>query len=544
MAYILTRRSFLSTSAKATAALGFASLMNIPPFLKRALAEGSIGVNGKKLLFIFLRGGNDGVNNILPIQDPAYLANRVDIGIPKDPNTNYAIATGQADPVAFADAYPHAIRLGNGFAALNPALVDLVPIFNSGKLALIHRVAYRTQSRSHFDSERYWEKATDGVAANNRQITDGLWYRTIVESGYNKQPLPNGELPALTAVSIQSNMPMSLRGVEPMTNLSSISRYNILGVYNAVGSTNVDRVKILGNIDAANHRPYAEKDNRALVHNLGIAFGRTLDIFRDPNSPFLTNEYYDADGTTKLFPTTANEDNVNAALRRQGGNFGPISSVKSCAQILNETEAVIAGTEFGGFDTHTAQVTLGSPHLGGHTNLLRRLAWAYYAVWRYFSLYGKGGPRATPNAKTSWEDVVVVTMSEFGRTSAENASNGTDHAEASVMYVAGGGVNGGIYGCDTNLTNQPGVKNWDPWDGVGTNPKLGSLFAANSSVGYLKRLIDYRSVAGEIIRDHLGATQNQLNRIIPAYANEGTEHLKLGGMVSTTPIIGELGIIS
>ena len=50
-------------------------------------------------------------------------------------------------------------------------------------------------------------------------------------------------------------------------------------------------------------------------------------------------------------------------------------------------------------------------------------------------------------------------------------------------------------------------------------------------------------VLGEIIRDHLGATQNQLNRIIPAYANESTEHLLNGGMVSTTPIIGELGIV-
>ena len=534
MANILTRRSFLGTGFKTTAALGLASLMNIPPFLKRALAEGSIGTNGKKLLFVFLRGGNDGVNNILPIQDPAYLANRVDIGIPKDPNASYNGTTGTADPVAFADAYPYGIPLGNGFAALNPALVDLVPVFNSGKLALVHRVAYRSQSRSHFDSERYWEKAADGVTASNRLISDGLWYRTMVESGWNKTH-------ALSAVSIQSNMPQSLRGVEPMTNLSSISRYNILGVSNPSGNSNLDRTKILDNIDAGNHRPYAEKDNRALVHNLGIAFRDTLDIFR--STSFLSNEFYDLDGSTKLFPTTNAEDNANTALRRQGGSFGFITNIKSCAQILNETDAVISGTEMGGFDTHTAQVTFGSPHLGGHTNLLRRLAWSYYALWRYFSLYGKGGSRATPGAQVAWNDVVIVTMSEFGRTSAENASNGTDHAEASVMYVVGGGVTGGVYGCDANNSTQPGVKNWDPWDGVGTNPKLGSLFGANNNVGYLKRLIDYRSVVGEVIRDHLGATQNQLNRIIPGYATEGTEHLKLGGMVGTTPIIGELGIV-
>jgi uncharacterized protein (DUF1501 family) len=530
MANILTRRSFMSASFKATAAVGLASLMNIPPFLKRALAEGSIGVNGKKLLFIFLRGGNDGVNNILPIQDPAYLANRVDIGIPKDPNAAYGAVTGQADSVTFADQYPHAIPLGNGFAALNPALVDLVPIFNAGNLALIHRVAYRKQSTSHFDSERYWEKATDGISANNRLVSDGIWYRTMVESGWNKTH-------ALSAVSIQPNMPQSLRGVEPMTNITSINRYNILGVSNPSGSFNQDRAKILDDIDAANHRPYAEKDNRALVHNLGIAFRDTLDIFRSPT--FQNNDFYDLDGTTKLFPTTNTEDNVNAALRRQGGSFGFIGNIKSCAQILSDTDAIIAGTEFGSFDTHTAQTAAGTPHLGGHTNLLRRLAWAYYALWRYFS------------SKNMWDKVIVITMSEFGRTSAENANNGTDHAEASVMYVAGGGVTGGVYGCDTNIPRPailPSVKNWVPWDGVGTNPKLGSLFAANSNVGYLKRLIDYRSVVGEIIRDHLGATQPQLNRIIPAYANENVEHLKNGGTVtetsgSTTPILGELSIV-
>ena len=72
MPNIITRRSFFKSSGRAAVGLGLASLMNIPPFLKRALAEGNIGTNGKKLLFIFLRGGNDGVNNILPVLDPSY----------------------------------------------------------------------------------------------------------------------------------------------------------------------------------------------------------------------------------------------------------------------------------------------------------------------------------------------------------------------------------------------------------------------------------------------------------------------------------------
>jgi hypothetical protein len=69
---------------------------------------------------------------------------------------------------------------------------------------------------------------------------------------------------------------------------------------------------------------------------------------------------------------------------------------------------------------------------------------------------------------------------------------------------------------------------------------------------YLKRCFDYRSVLGEIIRKHLGATQNQLNRIIPGYNNEAQEHLLTGGTVMPplekdashiTQIRGEAGIL-
>ena len=532
MAHIITRRSFLKSGAKAAAAAGLASLVNIPPFLRRALAEGNIGISGKKLLFIFLRGGNDGVNNIIPIQDPAYSVGRPapvpgdlgHIGFPKDPGTNYADPTGRCDTPGLG--YPYPIRLGNGFAALNPALADLAPLYNTGKLALIHRVGYRTQSRSHFDSEVYWEKGTNGTS-ENRGVQDGLWYRTIVESGWNRNH-------ALAGVSIQSNMPQSLRGVEPMTNLSSIGRYNLLGVSAPSGSVNTDRVKLLNAIDAAMQSPTPTKDNRELVKGLGVAFRDTLDTFQDP--AFATNNFKDTDGTF-LFPSQNSEDLLN----RFGGSFGFIQSVKSAAQILANTDAIIAGTEMGGFDTHTAQVTLGSPHLGGHANLLKRIAWAYYALSKFFSnsAYNNRGPNGV--GKDMWSDVVVVTMSEFGRTSAENASVGTDHGEASVMYVAGGGVTGGVYGCDPGLTN--GVQNWTPGDLGVNNGKSGSLYSANNTVGYLRRVIDYRSVMGEIIRDHLGAMPNQLNHIIPSYANEAAEHLKSGGSVSTTPIIGELGLV-
>src|SRR5215831_16065405 len=94
---ILTRREFLGYASKAGVVAALGSLVDIPLVAKRALAvDGNIGLNGKKLLFIFLRGANDGLNSVIPVQDPAYYTSRPDIGIPKDTGTDYT-TIGAAD---------------------------------------------------------------------------------------------------------------------------------------------------------------------------------------------------------------------------------------------------------------------------------------------------------------------------------------------------------------------------------------------------------------------------------------------------------------
>src|SRR5438034_11717477 len=89
---ILTRRSFLDRSFKLGLGVALSTLVDIPFVMKRALAEGTIGLNGKKLLFIFLRGANDALNSVIPIGDSAYNStNRPHILIPKDPGTDYTL---------------------------------------------------------------------------------------------------------------------------------------------------------------------------------------------------------------------------------------------------------------------------------------------------------------------------------------------------------------------------------------------------------------------------------------------------------------------
>ncbi len=116
------------------------------------------------------------------------------------------------------------------------------------------------------------------------------------------------------------------------------------------------------------------------------------------------------------------------------------------------------------------------------------------------------------------------------------------------MFVAGGAVKGygkgnpsGVFGCSPNDAIP-----WIPGPRTTSLSTCGTMFAANTGVaaGYLRRSCDYRSVLGEIIRKHLGATQNQLNRIIPGYANPG-EGLLGGGTSSIdgVQIRGEVGVV-
>ena len=96
-------------------------------------------------------------------------------------------------------------------------------------------------------------------------------------------------------------------------------------------------------------------------------------------------------------------------------------------------------------------------------------------------------------------DVVVVTMSEFGRTVAENGNRGTDHGHGNAMLVLGGGVKGGkVYG---------------RWPGL----EREQLFEGRD----LAITTDFRDVFAEVVTRHLGATD--ISRIFPGYTYKQAE---------------------
>lgn len=419
-------------------------------FLGRQQVHAAGGTGGtKRLLFIFQRGGNDGLNTIVPYGDIQYAAARPSIGILK------------------AEITAAGTDLGNSFAGLHPMMARMMPVFNAGELACIHRVGYKNQSRSHFDSQDYWER---GDPRNTLGLKDGMLYRQLnhmvdLTSGTN--PFP--------AAALSGSQMTSLVGDNPVANFSDSTDFNFLG--NAAVQS-----KFRGQLPSAEglgdgkgilgmygDTPLATALYADLVKGTGQALGSTISTLADANAtPYVPND-------ENLYP---------------GGSFG--SRLKEAAMLLKRTDACILGLNINGWDTHTNQ---GGAD-GGHGYDLMDVAMAFEALKDDLSAEPSGGG-------TLWDDTVVVTMTEFGRTSKQNGSNGTDHGEASVVFVGGGSVNGGAYNCD-NTT----------WD-TGETEAESSMFDVSGR--YLSRRTDFRAIFGEIFMKHFGDTRPELDVVIPGY---------------------------
>lgn len=130
----ISRRLFIRDGV-ATVTLGLAA----PSFLS-AIAQAQ-GLSSRRLVVIYLGGGNDALNTLVPYQDPAYYSRRPTIAIP----------AGQVLQVG-TDAAGRAL-------GLHPRMGGLWSAFNEGHLALVQRSGYANSSRSHFEATDIWGTA-------------------------------------------------------------------------------------------------------------------------------------------------------------------------------------------------------------------------------------------------------------------------------------------------------------------------------------------------------------------------------------------------
>ncbi len=153
------------------------------------------------------------------------------------------------------------------------------------------------------------------------------------------------------------------------------------------------------------------------------------------------------------------------------------TAMRQVAQLVKADVGLeVAYAEIGGWDTHVNQG-------GAEGQLAQRLADVDRTLGAFLEDLGPHG-----------QDVVVVTMSEFGRTVAENGTRGTDHGHGNAMLVMGGPVRGGRV-----LGRWPGLEQAQRKDGRD-----------------LAITTDFRAVLGELIAGHLGV--QDLTPVFPGYA--------------------------
>jgi uncharacterized protein (DUF1501 family) len=184
-------------------------------------------------------------------------------------------------------------------------------------------------------------------------------------------------------------------------------------------------------------------------------------------------------GSENLFAAMTELRRVEAKIpasaeRYPAGRFG--TGLSQIARLIKADVGLeIAFTEIEGWDTHANE----GGAVGQLANRLRDLGEGLAAFYRDM------GDRM--------DDVVLLTLSEFGRTARENGNRGTDHGHANVMFAMGGKVRGGkVYG---------------RWPGLA--PEV--LYEGRD----LALTTDYRTVCSEVITRHLG--QKEMTRIFPNF---------------------------
>jgi uncharacterized protein (DUF1501 family) len=420
----LTRRYFLKSTGAMSAYLGAA------PFLMRGGAAPAATASvtpGRTLVVIFLRGGADGLNLIVPHGDPAYARLRRALAIP-------APGPGEGAGLDL-----------DGFFALHPRLAPLLGFFESSLAVAAHAVGYDKNTRSHFEEQDVWETGVIGNTVNS----DGWVNRHLMTSqGHGR----------IRAVAIGDALPRILHGKAPAYAIRGIEDLSLpqdrAGRAEAV-ATALEHAYCS---DPAEHRSSARN---LLAQTTGTTLEGLRELARVAAAPYAPAATY-----------------PNTELARR---------LMSVARLIKADIGVeVAEVDFGGWDTHQNQ----GGSAGQFANLAGDLAASLAAFAR--------------DLEERMDDVVVVTLTDFGRTAAENGTGGTDHGWANCMLLLGGPVRRANLAAASAGAPRRVVASWP------------GLAADQLHEGRdLLHTTDFRDVLAELVRVHLG--NPNLEAILPQH---------------------------
>jgi uncharacterized protein (DUF1501 family) len=280
---------------------------------------------------------------------------------------------------------------------LNPQMQALKSMYDRGEIAIVQSVGYPDPDHSHFRSTEIWQ-----TAAPERYEHTGWLGRYLDDARLPKDNLFNG-------VALAQVLPEAL--VSNSVDVPAVAQINGYGLVS-------DR-------DQASRKTYAQlvRDNRFPFQSPYLAHIAQIEDHAQRGSeelPQLIAGYT----TSATYPATPLGRSLALAAQIVGSKLG--------TRVLY--------VQHGSFDTHVSQ-------RGTQDRLLREFSDAIAAFYDDLRAHGNESR------------VLTMTFSEFGRRIEENGSRGTDHGEASPLFLIGGGIKGGIYGSlpDLQKTNMGNV---------------------------------------------------------------------------------------
>jgi uncharacterized protein (DUF1501 family) len=357
----------------------------------------------KALVCLFLQGGNDGNNLLIPSDTSgyeAYARARANLALPR--SGLLAITPRTSDGRAFA---------------LHPAASALHGLFGAGQAALLANVGtlvvpttkaqYQAgsvplplQLFSHNDQQAQWQTSV----AEQRTLNG--WGGRIADliDAFNTNP----------AVS----MSISLAGLNTFQVGRSVTPYAVTpaGVINFTGSAAPG-----GSADAIRYHAHQDLFGRPVESLLDAAFaGITGDAIA--TAELVGRALAAAPGTATEFPTTSAGAQLRAVMR-----------LIAAAPALGLKRQLFF-VQVGGWDTHADQLDAAHRTAGVHAQLLTQISEALHSFYR-----------ATVAAGVA-SQVTTFTASDFGRTFTSNGA-GSDHGWGNHQIIVGGAVKGGdLYG--------------------------------------------------------------------------------------------------
>jgi uncharacterized protein (DUF1501 family) len=369
----VSRRQFIRDGVGA-AAIG----LTVPALLVNAARVQ--GAGNRTLVVLYLAGGNDSLSMLIPYNDAFYYSRRPTIAVPAAQVLQVGTDSGRT-------------ALG-----LHPRLTGLRSLYDQGRLALVQRVGYENQSRSHFYGSDLWS------TANILSAVGPGWLGRYLD----RLPKP---VDPLTAWCTVGGVPHVLQAdTAPVATIPAVSSYTYQSPNSGSEATLERTTASAIATNAAPGRPHLAFVNESIRSAVA-----TLDRVAAVN----------AYAPSVTYPTSA----LGQALRTVAGAMAKGVGTR------------IFFVQFGGFDNHSSEGTTATT--GTYYGLMATLNDAVAAFAADLQNTGL------------FNDTLVLQFSEFGRRIAENGSAGTDHGAAAVMMALGGGVRGGIFGTAPSLNPDP-----------------------------------------------------------------------------------------